>query len=115
MGTATFNLQNAAGGSSANPFNTSSSAASSGAGSNNPLPPNYTAVQMAHGIMAPIAFALFFPFGAIATRTLSFPGLVWFHSGWMAFTYIIVLASMGSNVFLLPRPSQYSCVPYFLE
>jgi hypothetical protein len=121
-GTTTFNLQNAAGGSSANPFSTtvaastssspspsspssssgssagSSSGGSSGGGEG--MPTDYEAVRMAHAIMAPIAFVLFFPFGAMAIRMLSFRGIVWFHAGWMVFTYIVVLASMGMGVWM---------------
>ncbi|KAE8451879.1 hypothetical protein EG329_002720 [Mollisiaceae sp. DMI_Dod_QoI] len=33
-------------------------------------------------------------------RLLSFPSLVWVHAGWMTFTYIIVLASMGMGVWI---------------
>jgi len=120
FGETTFNLQNAAGGSSANPFSTtaaatsgSSSSSSSSSGStsdlgsssssgssNGALPNDFVTVRMAHAIMAPVAFVLFFPLGAMAIRLLSFRGVVWFHAGWMVFTYIIVLGSMGMGLWI---------------
>lgn len=112
-GDTTFNLQNAAGGSSSNPFltttatSTSSSGSSSGSsssdssGSEEPqISADLANVRMAHAIMAPISFVLFFPIGAMGIRILSFPGLVWIHAGWMTFTYVIVLASMGMGVWI---------------
>jgi hypothetical protein len=56
--------------------------------------------------MAPIAFVILFPFGAIAIRIMSFRNLVWFHAGWMVFTYIIVLASMGMGVWIAVATNQ---------
>lgn len=64
------------------------------------MPADYSAVRMAHAIMGPVAFVLFFPFGAMAIRLLSFRGIVWFHAGWMVFTYIMVLAAMGMGVWM---------------
>jgi hypothetical protein len=55
---------------------------------------------MAHAIMVPLAFVIFFPLGAMTIRLLSFKGVVWFHAGWMVFTYIIVLGGMGMGVWL---------------
>jgi len=65
---------------------------------------------MAHAIMAPIAFVLFFPFGAIAIRIMSFRNLVWFHAGWMVFTYIVVLASMGMGVWIAVATDQIDTI-----
>jgi hypothetical protein len=122
-GETTFNLQNAAGGSSDNPFSataaaTSGSSSSSGStsASGSPsssessggggMPEDYDMVRMAHAIMAPLAFVLFFPLGAMAIRLLSFQGVVWFHAGWMVFTYIIVLGSMGMGVWIAVMSDQ---------
>merc|ERR1711977_310171 len=77
-GTTSFNLQQAAGGNSANPF----------------------ATTVATTTPAPIAFVLFYPLGAIGIRILSFKSLVYMHAGWMMFTYLIVLASMGMGVWM---------------
>ncbi|KUJ19843.1 CBD9-like protein [Mollisia scopiformis] len=111
-GETTFNLQNAGGGSSSNPFlattamstssgnNSGSSSSGSSSVGGDSMPADYANVRMAHAILAPIAFVLFFPIGAMAIRLLSFPGLVWVHAGWMTFTYIIVLSSMGMGVWM---------------
>jgi hypothetical protein len=37
--------------------------------------------RMAHGILASLAFAVFFPLGAISIRVFSFSGVLWFHAG----------------------------------
>jgi len=114
-GTATLDLANAVGGSSSNPFLTTtassptssnpsssggsnSSSSSSDSTSSNDPPANYNMVRMAHAILAPLAFVLFFPFGAIAIRIFKFRNLVYFHAGWMVLTYILVLASMGMGI-----------------
>jgi len=109
-GTTTLDLANAVGGSSSNPFLTttsssttssnSSSSGSSGSTSSNDPPANYNMVRMAHAILAPLAFVLFFPFGAIAIRIFKFRNLVYFHAGWMVLTYILVLASMGMGIWM---------------
>jgi hypothetical protein len=103
-----FNLQNAAGGSSADPFSTaavaspsssSTSSSSSSAGEEGPASA-FNAVRMAHGLSAVMGFVLLFPFGALGIRLLSFKNLVWCHAGWMVCTYIIVLGSLGMGVWL---------------
>jgi len=55
---------------------------------------------MAHAVLAPVAFVLFFPMGAMIIRLLSFKGVVWLHAGWMVTTYIIVLGAMGMGVWI---------------
>jgi hypothetical protein len=117
-GTTTLNLQNAAGGSSSNPFTStadstssnsssasssspsSASTASSSSGGGGGTPGDVNMVIMAHAILAPLAFVLFFPMGAMMIRLLSFKGVVWLHAGWMVTTYIIVLGAMGMGVWI---------------
>jgi len=55
---------------------------------------------MAHAVLAPVAFVLLFPIGAMIIRLLSFKGVVWLHAGWMVTTYIIVLGAMGMGVWI---------------
>jgi hypothetical protein len=110
MGTTTFNLQEAACGSSADPFvstdaassssGNSSSSDSSGGGGDDSMPADYNMVRFAHATLAPISFVLFFPSGAMAIRILSIKNLVYYHAGWMVFTYMIVLASLGMGVWM---------------
>lgn len=115
-GDMTLNLQTAAGGSSANPFlgaiasettasnpNTNtgggSDSTSTEAGSSG-YPSNFNTVLIAHAVLGPVAFVVLYPLGAIAIRIFRFPNVVWFHAGWMVFTYLIVLTSMGLGVWL---------------
>lgn len=113
-----LNLQSAAGGSSANPFlgvvasdttasNPNTDSTSTEAGSSG-TPANYNTVLIVHGILGPVAFVIFYPLGAITIRILRFPHIVWFHAGWMVFTYLIVLASMGMGVWLAVASDQLS-------
>jgi hypothetical protein len=120
-GDTTLNLQNAAGGSSSNPFTTavasttssSSSSSSSSSDSNSDSttddggePSKLDMVIMAHAVLAPITFVLFFPIGAMIIRLLSFKGVVWLHAGWMVTTYIIVLGAMGMGVWIAVMTQQ---------
>jgi len=105
-GTTTFDLQIAAGGDSANPFSnttvapsTSTSSASSDEETGQ-IPSNFVPILIAHAILAPIAFIILFPLGAIGIRALSFKNVVFVHAGWMIFTYVIVLAAMGLGVWI---------------
>ena len=117
-----LNLQNAAGGNSSNPFttevaSTSSSSSSSSPSSSSPssssssdtsgsgggdggTPADVNMVIMAHAVLAPVAFVLLFPMGAMIIRLLSFKGVVWLHAGWMVTTYMIVLAALGMGVWI---------------
>ncbi|PBP20268.1 CBD9-like protein [Diplocarpon rosae] len=117
-GSTTFNLQQAAGGNSANPFsfsaataltsNTPSSSSSISSSGSSDMPSNSNAILMAHGILGSIAFVILYPLGAIAIRLFSFRGLVFLHAGWMVFTYTLVLASMGLGVWTAVTTHQLS-------
>lgn len=51
-----------------------------------------------HGVLMSAAFAILYPIGAVSIRSFSFKGLIWFHAGWMVFTYLIVLAGTAFGV-----------------
>jgi hypothetical protein len=102
------NSNNANSGSSSNP---GSSSPNSGSNFNNGASGSrgsfgrgafakYPAILKAHGIIMPVAFVLMFPIGAIAIRTLSFPGLIWVHAGWMVLTYLLAIAGMALGIWL---------------
>jgi len=55
---------------------------------------------MAHAAIAPLVFALFMPLGAIMIRTFTFRGVLWFHAGWMVFSYTLSLAALGTGIYL---------------
>lgn len=110
-GETTLNLQQAVGGASVNPFATTVAATTpasgtTAAGANgsesgeSSMPSNYKKVLIAHGVLGPIAFAVFYPLGAMAIRLFHFKGLVWMHAGWMVFTYLIVLTVMGLGIWM---------------
>lgn len=117
-GTTTLNLQAAAGGNSVNPF---AAVVASPASPSSPTggstggaqgtetsdgPSNLNTVILAHAVLMPLAFALFYPLGAMMIRLLNFKNLVWVHAGWMVFTYLIVLAGMGLGVWIAVTTAQ---------
>ena len=55
---------------------------------------------IAHGVLACLAFVILFPFGAIAIRLASFPGLVWFHAAFQVFAYIVYVIAFGLGVYI---------------
>ncbi|KAK7531576.1 uncharacterized protein J3D65DRAFT_638043 [Phyllosticta citribraziliensis] len=57
-------------------------------------------IQTAHGVVACLAWAVFFPAGAISIRVFSFPGLVWFHAAMQIFSYGLYVAGFGLGVYL---------------
>ncbi|KAI6716341.1 hypothetical protein B2J93_6475 [Marssonina coronariae] len=112
-GSATFNLQQAAGGNSANPFSVSAATAptsnsSESISSSSGTLSNSNAILMAHAILGPIAFVIFYPLGAVGIRLFSFRGLIFLHAGWMVFTYTLVLGSMGLGVWTAVKSQQLS-------
>lgn len=52
----------------------------------------------AHGILASLAFVIFFPAGAIAIRLASFPLVVAFHAVFQVFAYLVYIAAFGLGV-----------------
>jgi hypothetical protein len=54
--------------------------------------------EMAHGILAGLCFAVFFPLGAISIRLFSFSGLVWFHAGIQIITTVIFIVAVGLGI-----------------
>lgn len=112
-GTTTLNLQNAVGGTSANPFlstvpassstssgGSSNSGSSGGQESTDAPSSTYPTVLLAHAVVACLAFALFFPLGAMGIRALSIKNMVWLHAGWMIFTWFIAIIGMGLGIWL---------------
>ncbi|KAF2267855.1 CBD9-like protein [Lojkania enalia] len=55
---------------------------------------------IAHGVLAALAFVIFFPAGAIAIRLASFPGVVWFHAVFQAFAYLVYIAAFGLGIYI---------------
>lgn len=53
-----------------------------------------------HGVLMGLAFAIFFPVGAIILHAFRFKGMIWFHAGWQAFALTISLIAFGIGVYL---------------
>jgi hypothetical protein len=56
--------------------------------------------MIAHGVLASLAFVIFFPFGAISIRLFSFPGLLWFHAIVQIIAYLLFIAAFGIGIYL---------------
>lgn len=56
--------------------------------------------MIAHGVLASLAFVIFFPFGAISIRLFSFPGLLWFHAVVQVVAYLLFIAAFGIGIYL---------------
>jgi hypothetical protein len=55
---------------------------------------------IAHGVMAALAMVIFFPFGAIMIRLMSFPGLVWFHAVFQVLAFVVYLVAFGLGIYI---------------
>jgi RP/EB family microtubule-associated protein len=80
---------------------------STGSGS---MSSNRREMLIAHGVLASLAFVVFFPLGAIAIRLGSFTGLVWIHGAFQVFAYTVYIAAFGLGVYIacgLGRLSHY--------
>lgn len=59
-----------------------------------------TQMLMAHGILACLAFAVFFPIGGIIIRVLSLPGLVWIHAAMQVVAYLMFIVAFGLGIYV---------------
>lgn len=112
----TWDLASAQGGENQNPF-ISAAASTSGAPSNTTSGNNATSsgvpsasggggssiadtVQLAHGVMAALAFVAIFPTGGILIRIASFTGLIWVHAAVQILGYFVYIATFGMGLWL---------------
>jgi hypothetical protein len=63
-------------------------------------------VLLAHGILAPLCFALLFPMGAITVRLFHAHTTIWVHASWESFTYMLTLAAMGMGIWIAQMTEQ---------
>jgi len=54
----------------------------------------------AHGVLASLAFVIFFPVGGILIRVASFRGLVWVHAACQVLGYLMFIAAFGIGVYM---------------
>ncbi|KAI3396817.1 hypothetical protein diail_11646 [Diaporthe ilicicola] len=57
-------------------------------------------IQLAHGVLGCLAFALFFPMGAVLIRVFPRRITVWLHAAWQVFTLCIALAAMAMGIWM---------------
>jgi hypothetical protein len=116
----TFNLADATGGTSLNPFAAQAAAAPGGTGTDSSpgLVTESTGgssnieneikiarrAKIAHATILGLAFVIVYPLGAILIRLFSFSGLVWVHAATQAFAYLMALTGLGLGVYIALKP-----------
>lgn len=65
-------------------------------------------VQRAHGVLAALAFVVFFPIGGILIRIANSTGLIWIHAAIQAFAYAIYIAAFGLGIYLATEKDHMS-------
>jgi hypothetical protein len=63
-------------------------------------------VLLAHGILAPLCFALLFLMGAITVRLFYAYATIWVHASWESFIYMLALAAMGMGIWIAQMTEQ---------
>lgn len=53
-----------------------------------------------------LAFLIFFPFGALTVRLLSFSNTIWVHAGAQVFAYLVALSAFGLGVWIAVTTQQ---------
>lgn len=110
-----WDLREARGGSSSNPFTSAADSSSTAVGGQNAWRRLSTQAQnrmaQAHGALASLAFIGIFPIGAILVRLASFRHLAWTHGGLQVFGYAIVIAAAGVGIFMA-RGGDYLSEPH---
>ena len=101
-----WNLQNAKGGSSVNPFvtaaaNTPSASNTTDSGSTMGSGQGFSdSILTAHAVLAGLAFVAFFPFGAILIRVANFTGVTWVHAACQLSGYSMLIAAFGLGIYM---------------
>lgn len=95
----TWNYSNAVGGASLNPFTASDAVVSSGpASANSSSGGNRTTrrnILLAHGVLASLAFLVFFPLGSIVMRVGGFNGVLQAHIATQILSWLLFIAAFG--------------------
>lgn len=53
-----------------------------------------------HGVLACMAFVIFFPSGAVSLRMLHFRNVVWLHAGMQGFAFLLYIIAFGMGIHL---------------
>jgi hypothetical protein len=96
----TWAYSGAIGGTSANPFMASDTVvtAPGNTASGNSGPDRRT-ILLVHGILASLAFLVFFPIGAIVMRVGKFGNLLWIHVGVQIFSWLLFITAFGLGLY----------------
>ena len=66
----------------------------------------------AHGVLAALAFVIFFPLGGIMIRVFHFPGLVWAHGIMQVLGFLVYTAAVALGIYIATTPKE-SVSPLF--
>ncbi|QIW98407.1 hypothetical protein AMS68_003925 [Peltaster fructicola] len=61
---------------------------------------SHRGIVIAHGVLASLAFVIFFPIGAIVMRLGSFKGLWLVHAAIQAFAFVLFIAAFGIGIYM---------------
>lgn len=99
-----WDLSQATGGSSSNPFTAAATTTTNSSASTNEWDRLSTQTQnryaRTHGTLASLAFVAIFPLGAILVRLARFSGLAWIHGGLQLFGYVLFIAAAGLGIYM---------------
>lgn len=65
-----------------------------------------THFDLAHGIMASVAWVVFFPLGSVALRLIKTRNSIWIHAGIQGFSIALLTAALGTGILLAQRTDQ---------
>ncbi|KAF4545850.1 Integral membrane protein [Lasiodiplodia theobromae] len=100
-GTFEWDFADAKGGDSPNPFTSAEENSNTGTQiDNKDLRSTKRRILTAHGVLACMAFIIFFPTGAISLRMLHFRGAVWVHVGMQGFAFLMFIIAFGMGIYL---------------
>lgn len=63
-------------------------------------------VIIAHGVLACLAFVIFFPASAITIRLARFSGAIWVHAALNAFALMLYIAAVGLGIYFAKQTDQ---------
>ncbi len=113
-----FNLAEATGGNSLNPFAAQAAVRPDPSGSTGGSSDIENEIRIArrakiaHGTIMGLAFVIVYPLGAIIIRLLSFTGLIWVHAATQGFAYLMALTGLGLGVYIALKPNRQVCHPH---
>lgn len=110
-----WDFADAKGGNNPNPFTSAEANSNTGTPINNKdVGSTKRRIVTAHGVLACMAFVIFFPTGAISLRMLPFRRIVWVHVGIQGFAFLMFVIAFGMGIYLT-KDGYVSLEPVSLE